>query len=214
MIFGYVGLSPAGDSAESQKNLITRYLLEKKWSLDEWIQVELASPKQASVAGNKPFWEQVSAGDIVICASLSGLGHSTREILVRLDTLLGIKKCRLILLKEALDIDPGSLPESPASALLALFPLLAQLDRNYISRRTKDGLKARLEAGIKLGKPKGVLQKSVYDPDKERIFQLYQLGVPIRIIIEKHLGYGKYFSLKEYIEKRLPSPIPKLSVLP
>ena len=43
------------------------------------------------------------------------------------------------------------------------------------------------EKGIKLGKPKGVMQASMYDKDKEKIFQLYDLGVPIKTIIKTHL---------------------------
>ena len=55
--------------------------------------------------------------------------------------------------------------------------------------------------GIKLGKPKGVIQASMYDKDKEKILHLDQLGVPIQKIITTHLGYGKYLSLKEFMRK-------------
>lgn len=80
--------------------------------------------------------------------------------------------------------------------------MLAELERDFISERTKEGLRARKAKGIKLGKPKGVIQASVYDKDKEKIFHLYNLGVPVNKIIETHLDYGKYTSLKNYIEKR------------
>ena len=80
--------------------------------------------------------------------------------------------------------------------------MLAELERDFISERTKEGLRARVAKGIKLGKPKGVIQASMYDKDKEKILHLYQLGVPIQKIIATHLGYGKYLSLKSYIIKR------------
>ena len=41
----------------------------------------------------------------------------------------------------------------------------------------------------------------MYDKDREKIFHLYQLGVPIQKIIATHLGYGKYLSLKVFISK-------------
>ena len=69
--------------------------------------------------------------------------------------------------------------------------------------RTKIGLQARKDKGIKLGKPKGTIQKSMYDKDKDKIKHLYQLGVSVQKIIDVHLGYGRYLSLKKYIEKRL-----------
>ena len=80
--------------------------------------------------------------------------------------------------------------------------MLAELERDFISERTKEGLRARAAKGIKLGKPAGTLQKTMYDSDKQRIFDLYKLGVPLHKIISTHLGYGKYLSLKKFIDKR------------
>ena len=71
-----------------------------------------------------------------------------------------------------------------------------------ISERTKAGLQARKAKGIKLGKPKGTIQSSMYDKDRERIMELYHLGVPVKKIVTDHLKYGKYLSLKKYIGKR------------
>ena len=86
--------------------------------------------------------------------------------------------------------------------LITVFSMLAELERDFISERTKEGLRARVAKGIKLGKPKGTIQSSMYDKDKEKIFHLHQLGVPLNKIIDTHLNYGKYFSLREYIKKR------------
>lgn len=79
---------------------------------------------------------------------------------------------------------------------------MAELERDFISERTKEGLRARVVKGIKLGKPKGILQNSMYDKDQKKIFDLHKLGVPLHKIISVHLGYGKYLSLKKYLEKR------------
>ncbi len=43
----------------------------------------------------------------------------------------------------------------------------------------------------------------MYDKDKEKIFHLYQLGVPIQTIISTHLAYGEYLSLKMFLNKSL-----------
>lgn len=66
----------------------------------------------------------------------------------------------------------------------------------------KKGLHARVSNGTKFGKPRGTIQSSMYDKDQEKIFDLNKLGVPLHKIISTHLGYGKYWSLKEYIGKR------------
>jgi hypothetical protein len=54
---------------------------------------------------------------------------------------------------------------------------------------------------VKLGKPKGVVQASIYDKDRERIEELLELGLSARKI-SKHLGYGTYKSLNDYINRK------------
>jgi hypothetical protein len=53
-----------------------------------------------------------------------------------------------------------------------------------------------------LGKPKGTIQSSMYDKDKERIQELLSLGVPQNRIVETHLRYGTTKSLSYYIQTR------------
>lgn len=57
-----------------------------------------------------------------------------------------------------------------------------------------------------LGKPKGVVQPSMYDADRERILHLHALGVPLATIVDVHLKYGKYLSLKNYLAKQQRQP--------
>lgn len=108
-------------------------------------------------------------------------------------------------IKQNLDINPHKQNDITNKILITIFSMIAELERDFISERTKEGLRATVAKGIKLGKPKGVLQKSMYDKDKEQIFHLHALGVPIGKIISTHIKYGKYWSLKNYIEKRYKS---------
>ena len=91
---------------------------------------------------------------------------------------------------------------------LALFfscnQMMAELERDFISETTKEGLRARKEQGIILGKPKETIQKSMYDPDRKQIEELYHFGVSMNTIIKTHLKYGSYLSLKYYMDKRIP----------
>lgn len=85
--------------------------------------------------------------------------------------------------------------------MLTVFSLIDDLSRTYISERTKAGLKALKDKGIKLGKPLGTLQSSMYDNDQDKILELVKLGVPIKKIINTHLKYGKAQSLTKYVKK-------------
>lgn len=105
------------------------------------------------------------------------------------------------MIKQNLDLNPAAKNNVANKVLITIFSMLAELERDFISERTKEGLRARAAKGIKIEKPKGVIQASMYDKDKEKILHLYQLGVPIQKIITTHLGYGKYLSLKAFLNK-------------
>ena len=81
---------------------------------------------------------------------------------------------------------------------LALF---AELEKDLISLRTKEALAAKKKQGIKLGKPKGTIQKSKFDKDQEKIKELLDLGLSVRKIAGI-LGLSNHIGLNTYINKR------------
>ena len=64
----------------------------------------------------------------------------------------------------------------------------SELERDLISLRTKEALASKKRQGIKLGKPKGTIQKSKFDKDIDKIKELLELGLSVRKIA-KFLGY-------------------------
>jgi hypothetical protein len=75
------------------------------------------------------------------------------------------------------------------------------LERDLISLRTKEALAAKKQQGVRLGKPKGTIQKSKFDADLERIKDLLKLGLSVRKIATL-LGYKNHLALNTYINKR------------
>lgn len=203
MIFGYIRVSTTDQNLDGQKNLISRYCIDHKLMVDEWIELEISSRKTVEQRRITELIDKLNHDDIVIASELSRLGRSIKETLNIIETIIEKKQSRLILVKQSLDLNPNDRNNITNKVLITVFSMLAELERDFISERTKEGLKARAEKGIKLGKPKGVIQKSMYDKDSDKILELYQLGVPINKIIDTHLKYGKYISLKNYIEKQL-----------
>ena len=88
MIFGYVRVSTSAQSAESQKSLIARYLVEHRWTLDEWIEVEMSSRRTAGQRRLPGLLAKVVVGDTVIVSELSRLGRSLREVLGLIEELI------------------------------------------------------------------------------------------------------------------------------
>ena len=70
-----------------------------------------------------------------------------------------------------------------------------------MSLRTKESLIDKKIQGIHLGKPKGTIQKSKFDDQREKIEELLKIGLSIRKI-SKLLGYNNHIGLNTYIKKR------------
>ena len=82
-----------------------------------------------------------------------------------------------------------------------MFSLFAELERDLISSRTKEALASKKAQGIKLGKPKGTIQKSKFDNDIDKIKELLSLGLSVRKIA-KYLGLSNHIGLNNYITRR------------
>ena len=200
-VYGYVRVSTIEQSAESQKNLISRFATERKMLIDKWIEVEMSSRKTADKRKITELLSQVVENDVIIVSELSRLGRSIQEVLQIIKSLMEDKKCRLILVKQNMDLNPQNVLDMSNKILITIFSMLAELERDFISFRTKEGLNALKAKGVKLGKPVGCKQKTMYDKDKTRILELAKMGVPINKILTIHLNYGKYLSLKRFISK-------------
>lgn len=90
---------------------------------------------------------------------------------------------------------------------LPILPLLIPL----ISLRTKEALVAKKSKGIQLGKPKGTIQRSMYDDDLEKITGWLELGLSGRKI-SKNLGYGSYISSNTFLKKRKLREVIKINL--
>ncbi|WP_330959474.1 hypothetical protein [Xenorhabdus nematophila] len=85
--------------------------------------------------------------------------------------------------------------------IVTLFSLFGELERDFISLRTKEALASKKAKGHTLGKPKGTIQKSQFDEDRDRIVELLSLGLSVRKIANL-LSYKNHISLNTYINKR------------
>lgn len=136
----------------------------------------------------------------MLVTELSRLGRSTGQVIDLIDGLIERGIC-IIVIKQNLVLD-HSQDDIQSLTRITMLSLFAKLERVMISRRTKEALAAKKAQGIPLGKPKGVIQASMYDKDRERIVELLSLGVSARRISIHHLGYGYPSSLNYYIQTR------------
>ena len=95
--------------------------------------------------------------DTLLVTELSRLGRSTAEIIALVNAMIK-RNIRVIIIKQNLDI---SQHDMNSKIIITLFSLFAELERDMISIRTKEALHAKKAQGMKLGKPKGTIQKSM-----------------------------------------------------
>ncbi len=120
----------------------------------------------------------LQAGDVLVVSELSRLARSLSGLFAIVNTLIEKGVC-LIALKQNISLDKNNINDMQNKVLLTMFSLMSELVRDFISARTKEALKAKKDTGMVLGKPKGIIQASMYDKDAAKIFELMKLSVPL-----------------------------------
>ncbi|MGH1337829.1 MAG: recombinase family protein [Aureispira sp.] len=192
----YLRASTNKQEVNNQKLEILEYARLHQLNVDDFIQITISSRKTTKQRRIDELLEKLNGGDTLIATELSRLGRSTAEVIGLINQLL-VKKVRIILIKQNLDVTGQDMT---SKIIITLFSLFAELERDLISVRTKEALASKKAQGIKLGKPKGTIQKSIYDKDLELIKEWLTLGLSGRKI-SKNLGYGTYISLNNFINK-------------
>jgi DNA invertase Pin-like site-specific DNA recombinase len=118
--------------------------------------------------------EALQPGDRLIVSELSRLGRSLSQILQIIDRLRQ-KEVRLGAIKEAIRFEGRH--NIQTKAMIALFGLFAEVERDLIAERTKEGLAAAKARGQRLGRPQGALSKSKLDGKAGDIRSLLQKHV-------------------------------------
>ena len=139
----------------------------------------------------------LQSGDRLLVSELSRLGRSLGQVLQIVATLIE-RKIRFIAIKEAIEVEGKQ--DLRTKVMIALFGLFAEVERDLISERTKEGLAAAKAKGKLLGRPKGALGKSKLDGKEEDIRML--LGKEVsKASIAKILDVSRS-ALYHFIETR------------
>ena len=193
----YIRASTDKQDVDNQKLELLEYARKQELKIDEFIEVTVSSRRTAKQRRIDEVLKKLEGSGILIATELSRLGRSTPEVIALINQLLK-QNVRVILTKQNLDITTHDMA---SKIIVTMFSLFAELERDLISMRTKEALAAKKAKGVKLGKPKGTIQKSMYDKDLEKIQEWLKLGLSGRKI-SKNLGYGSYISLNTFLSKR------------
>ncbi len=81
MIYGYLRVSTHDQNFEGQRNAISRYGMDHKLIIDEWIELEMSSRKSTTDRRIDELVNRLIPGDTVIASELSRLGRSIKKTL-------------------------------------------------------------------------------------------------------------------------------------
>ncbi len=196
-VIAYIRASTDKQDLNNQKLEILEFARKRDLKIDDYVEVTISSRKTSKERRIDELMRKLNGLDCLIVTELSRLGRSTAEVISLINELISLN-IRVIIIKQNLDIDRHDMN---SKIIITLFSLFAELERDLISLRTKEALTTKKAQGVRLGKPKGTIQKSKFDKELDRIKELLRLGLSVRKIA-KLLGYSNHIALNTYIKKR------------
>ncbi len=181
-VMGYVRVSTDRQHTENQRLAVLEWANREKVSIDDWIEVQASSRKSSTTRKIDELLEVVSSGDMIVVAELSRLGRSVGQIAILVAELVE-RGIRLVCIKESISIDGDQ--DIQGKVMVTMFSLFAEIERDLISERTKEGLARARAAGKLLGRPKGP-GKSKLDGHEAEIRTKLKMGVPRKRIAADH----------------------------
>jgi DNA invertase Pin-like site-specific DNA recombinase len=175
----YLRVSTNDQDIEKNKYDILQLANAKGLGKVEWVEETISgrvSWKERKIAD---IIEQVQEGDSLIVSELSRLGRSMLECMEIL-SIAAEKGVNVYAVKGEWQLD-----DSIQSKIMAMvFSMVSEIERDFISQRTKEALAARKRAGVILGRPKGT-GKSKLDQHRAEIEKLLANGSTQKHIAER-----------------------------
>ena len=181
---GYIRVSTV------EQNIARQEVIMKKLDVEK-IFIDKISGKNMERPMLKEMMDFVRSGDIVVVESISRFARNTRDLLELVDQLV-VKGVQFVSMKEKIDTSTPS-----GKFMLTVFGAVAQLERDYILQRQKEGIAIAKANGKYQGRKK--IQNDRFD----EIYEKWKNNEMTAIQAMKLLNYSKttfYRRVKEMKE--------------
>ena len=192
----YLRVSTNEQDTKHQRLAILDHAHESGFVVDRFYEYRVSSRKTVKARGIEELLNKMENGDRLVVAELSRLGRSVGQIISIIDRLISAG-VGFHAIKERIILDGEHSMQS--KVMVTLFGLFAEIERDLISERTKEGLASARAAGKILGRPKGS-RSSRLDDRQDEIKSLLEMGVP-KTTIAKTLGVSRS-TLNHYLGTR------------
>ena len=178
---GFIRVSTLDQDTEKNKLDILQFANARKLGNVEFVEEKVSGTKDYKKRKLGELLETLPKGSVIITPELSRVSRSIVQILEVIQ-ITQDKGITLYSLKENF----CNMDNSIASTVTkTIFALVAQIERELISLRTREALHARKQSGVKLGRPSGK-GKSKLDEHTADILRLVALRVPKTIIAKQY----------------------------
>lgn len=200
MNVGYLRISTEKQHLENQMDEIQRYAEQNRLTIDMWVSEVVSGKRQASGRKLGRTISKMKKGDILIVSEVSRLSRTLTDIMTIMGRCLK-KGINIYTTKEKYRFD-----DSINSKILCFaFGLVAEIERNLISLRTKEALALRKAEGKVLGRRKGYTPKLDYLlRNDEHIRKLKEEGASVRQICGKYgVSRDTYYKYNKLSHSRI-----------
>ena len=140
----YLRVSTRSQDLANQKLAILEFSQKRRFPIDQFIESRISSRKSPLERRIDEMLGTLQPGDRLLVSELSRLGRSLSQVIQIVETLVR-RKIRFIAIKEAIEFDGKQ--DLRTKVMIALFGLFAEVERDLISERTKEGLAAAKAKG-------------------------------------------------------------------
>ena len=172
MKIGYIRISTIDQSTARQE------LLMEQLGVDE-VYIDRMSGKNTNRPELQKMMEYVRKGDTVIVESISRFARNTRDLLELVEKLT-VKGVDFVSKKEAIDTTTPT-----GKFMLTVFGAVAELEREYILQRQREGIAIAKANGVYKGR------KSLQPPEFEKVTAKWRNGQITAAEAMRQLGMSK-----------------------
>lgn len=168
---GYLRVSTVDQDVDKFRHDILKFANDRDFGKVQFIEEKVSGAKPWRKRKLAEVVDGLKNGDVLIVPELSRLGRSLVEVLEVLN-ILQDRDVAVHSVKEGFKLNGKDMQSKVMRTMLGLF---AEIERDLISARTKEGLQAARDRGSRLGRPKGK-GKSKLDKHRPEIEALIRNG--------------------------------------
>ncbi|RHJ83441.1 recombinase family protein [Parabacteroides sp. AM08-6] len=172
MVVAYLKVGTAKEHLEEQRNDIAQFTNDRGLTVDKWITDVIGKKTRKNERNLDMIVVRMQRGDILVISDISRLGRTLSDVMSILAACME-KGIHLYCIKDRYILDE----QLDNVAMAHVFNMVADIEHNLMSTRTREALAQKKKKGGPLGRPKGSDAKQAYlDANKEEVISMLEQG--------------------------------------